>query len=119
MEFITHSRNGNEIAEIVAGSLFIETAEQGTDFLGSIYYSGFDKVILPASCLAADFFDLKTKMAGEILQKFSTYRVRLAIVGDFSNYTGKSIRDFMYESNNGKQVNFLGSVEEALSALAN
>lgn len=117
MEFITHTRGDHKIAEIIADSLFINTAEAGTDLLGNIYYSGFDKVILPATCLSADFFDLKTKMAGEILQKFSTYRVRLVIVGDFSNYTGKSIRDFIYESNNGKQVNFLSTVDEALDAL--
>ena len=38
-------------------------------------------------------------MAGEILQKFSNYRVRLAIVGDFTPYSSKSIKDFIYESN--------------------
>lgn len=56
-------------------------------------------------------------MAGEILQKFSNYRVRLAIVGDFSKYTRKSIKDFIYESNNGKQVNFVPSIPDALKVL--
>lgn len=119
MDFITHTLGNYEIAEVVPGSVFIETAEQGTDLLGTIYYSGFDKVVLHASCLTADFFNLKTGVAGEILQKFSTYRVRLVIVGNFSQYTSKSIRDFIYESNNGRQVNFLNSVEEALIALQN
>ena len=45
-------------------------------------------------------------MAGEILQKFSNYRVRLAIIGSFEQCIAKSIRDFIYESNNGKQINF-------------
>jgi hypothetical protein len=42
----------------------------------------------------------------------------LAVVGDFSAYTGKSITDFIYESNQGKQVNFLKSLEEALERLS-
>ncbi|WP_083996437.1 DUF4180 domain-containing protein [Desulfosporosinus acididurans] len=53
-----------------------------------------------------DFFDLKTKLAGEILQKFVNYHVRIAIVGDFSGYKSKSLKDFIYESNNGKDVFF-------------
>jgi hypothetical protein len=53
-------------------------------------------------------------MAGEILQKFSNYRVRLAVVGDFERHTSKSVRDFIHESNQGKQVNFLPTVVEAL-----
>jgi hypothetical protein len=65
-----------------------------------------------------DFFDLKTKIAGEILQKFSTYRVRLVIVGNFLNYESKSLKDFIFESNKGKAVNFLSTLEEALAKLS-
>lgn len=52
---------------------------------------------------------LKTGIAGDVLQKFSNYRVRLVIVGGFSKYPGTSIRDFIYESNKGMLVNFLDS----------
>jgi hypothetical protein len=53
-------------------------------------------------------------MAGEILQKFSTYRVQLTIVGDFSMYNSKSLKDFIFESNKGNQINFISSTTEAL-----
>jgi uncharacterized protein YdaL len=65
-----------------------------------------------------DFFDLKNGLAGKILQKFSTYRIRLAIIGDFSVYTSKSLSDFIYESNKGRQIAFVVSVEEALNRLS-
>lgn len=67
-----------------------------------MYYQGFDKVIIYRKNIVSDFFDLKTKMTGEILQKFSNYRVRLVIIGDFENVARKSLRDFIYESNNGR-----------------
>jgi hypothetical protein len=57
-------------------------------------------------------------MAGEILQKFSTYRVRLAVVGDISKYTSKSLAQFIFESNNDRQVNFVNSTTEALARLS-
>lgn len=118
MEIETHNINGLNIAEIRAGEIVVHTAEDGLDLMGNLYYQGFDRIILHTSNLTPDFFDLKNGLAGEILQKFSNYRMRLAIVGDFSAYTGKSIRDFIFESNNGRQVNFVPSVEEAIQKLA-
>jgi hypothetical protein len=61
---------------------------------------------------------LRTGKAGEILQKFSNYRVQLAIVGDYSKYNSKSLTDFIYESNKGRNINFVNSMEEALNVLS-
>ncbi len=81
------------------------------------YQSDCDKVIIRKTQLTPSFFDLKTRLAGEILQKFSTYGMRIAIVGDFSQVSSKSLHDFILESNNGKQVAFVGGIEEAIDKL--
>jgi hypothetical protein len=60
---------------------------------------------------------LKSGIAGEILQKFSTYNFRLAIVGTFSEVQSKSLRDFIYESNKYGRINFVGSHDEAFERL--
>ncbi|KQC02193.1 DUF4180 domain-containing protein [Pedobacter sp. Hv1] len=117
MQIQSHHINNIEIAEIISDKIIIENAEDALDLLGNIYYQGFDRMIVHEKNITPNFFDLKNKMAGEILQKFSNYRVRLAIIGDFSKFTSKSLHDFIYESNNGKQVNFLSSVNDALAAL--
>jgi len=118
MDIQAHKINNTEIAEIIADRILIENAEDALDLMGNVYYQGFDKMILHQKNITPDFFDLKNKMAGEILQKFSNYRVSLVIVGDFSQFSSKSLNDFIYESNKGKQVNFLASVEDALTALS-
>jgi len=118
MKIQTHKINDTEIAEVISDEILIQNAEDGLDLMGTIYYQGFDKVIIHEKNLTPDFFDLKNKMAGEILQKFSNYRVRLAIIGDFSIFTSKSLKDFIYESNKGKQVNFVASISEALTSLS-
>lgn len=106
------------IAEVVTEKVIINSAEDGVDLIGNVYYQGFEKVILYRENLSPDFFDLKTGMAGEILQKFSNYRVRLAIVGDFSEDSSKSLQDFIRESNTRSLVNFLSSKEEAINRLS-
>jgi hypothetical protein len=118
MEIETHIVNDKKIAEVVSDNIVITTAEDGLDLLGNLYYQDFDRIIIREKNITPDFFDLKTGLAGEILQKFSNYRVRLAIVCDFSNYQGKSIKDFIFESNRVGQINFVESVSTAISKLS-
>jgi cobalamin biosynthesis Co2+ chelatase CbiK len=117
MNIETHQNGAIKIAEVISEDILINNPEQGLQLMADLYYQGFDKIIIQAKHISPDFFDLKTGIAGEILQKFSNYRVQLVIIGDFSGYPGKSIKDFIYESNKGKQVNFLASLEEAVEKL--
>lgn len=119
MKIEVHHINEVKIAEITSVETMISTTEDGVNLLGNLYYQGFDRIVLHEKNITPDFFDLKNGIAGEILQKFSTYRVRLAIVGDFSKYTSKSLTDFMYESNKGRQINFVNATSEALKILSN
>lgn len=111
-----HTINSVDIAEILADDVVLKTVDDGVDIVGTTYFQGCEKVIIHKKNITPAFFDLKNKMAGEVLQKFSTYRIQLAIVGDFSELTSKSksLKDFIFESNKGKQVNFLNSTAEAI-----
>ncbi|NML70085.1 DUF4180 domain-containing protein [Chryseobacterium sp. RP-3-3] len=115
MKIKSHDINTTKIAEIISDEIIIKSAQDGLDLLGDIYYQGFDKLIIYEHNITPEFFDLKTKMAGDILQKFSNYRVGLAIVGDFEKYQSKSIRDFIFESNKTKHINFVELLEDALN----
>lgn len=118
MRIETHNTGKSKIAELISDRLIIESAEDGLDLLGNLYYQDFDKVIIHEKNIAPEFFDLKNGIAGEILQKFSNYRVWLAIVGDFAKYPGRSLIDFIYESNKSGQINFVDSVSTALTKLS-
>jgi hypothetical protein len=118
MEVKSHQRNHIQIAEIIADTIIIHGAEDGLDLLGNLYYQGFDKIILHEKHLTPDFFDLNTGIAGELLQKFSNYRMGLAIVGEFDKYRSKSLKDFMYESNKAGSIIFLESVLQALDRIS-
>ena len=106
---------GQTLAEVTG--TFIPTPQEALELLVNCAYQGAEKIIIHADQLMPDFFDLKTGIAGEILQKVSTYQLRLAIVGDFSQYTSKSLQDFIFESNKMGRVSFVASVEEAKTRL--
>lgn len=117
MEIEIITNNGKHIAEITSKEIIINSAEDGLNLLGNIYYQGADSLIIDEHLICKEFFDLKTGMAGEILQKFSTYKVRLAIVGDFTKYESKSLQDFIKESNKYGHVNFVETRDEAIEKL--
>lgn len=92
----------------------IASEADALDLIGEAGFSGADTLVIPVSRLSPDFFRLSTGLAGAILQKCTNYRLRVAIVGDISEYTANSgpLRDFVYESNRHGAVRFLASEAE-------
>ena len=117
-EIISHQTDGLIFLEIRSEEQFINNGQDVLDLFGELYGQYYDGIILYERNITPDFFDLQTKLAGEILQKFSNYRIRLVIVGDWSKYTSRSLEAFICESNRGKTVNFSSSPTEALKLLS-
>jgi len=111
------SSSGKIIAELTDNKVKIAEVGDILDLIAEIGQHDCNAMIVNESSLNKDFFNLKTRFAGEILQKFSNYRVKLAITGDFSKYPGKSLRDFIRECNRGNQIFFVASTPEALVRL--
>jgi hypothetical protein len=117
MKIKLHQYGELTIAEIQSEIILIREVQDALDLMADCGYKGAYRIILYETNILPYFFDLRTGLAGEILQKFSNYRVKLAIIGDFSEYPGRSLKDFIYESNNKGQVNFVNSLDEAIKTL--
>lgn len=90
------------------------------ELIAAGYGTGAEWVVLPVSRLDEAFFRLRTRVAGEIVGKLATYSQRLIVVGDVSAYEAESraFADFVWEANRGRQLWFVGDVEEAGRRLA-
>jgi hypothetical protein len=111
------TESGSVFAELLPDSDIINTPGDVLDIVVETGYKESSGLIVHAETLNSDFFDLKTGLAGGILQKFSNYRMKLAIVGDFSGYKSKSLQDFIRESNKHGVICFVNTVMEALNRL--
>lgn len=111
MPFVNHYINNQTIAELIPASDTLATTQQ---FLQMMMDSGAEGVIVHKETIDESFFDLKSGLAGDMLQKVVNYRLRLAIVGDFSRYESKSLKAFISESNKSNTIVFVSTVEEAL-----
>ena len=108
----------NDIAIIKSEEIVIKDIQSAIDFVMTIKYeTNCNKIVLNKEAIVEEFFILSTGLAGEILQKFINYQVKFAVCGDYSKYTSKPLRDFIYESNNGKDIFFAENEDEAIRML--
>ncbi|MER5350173.1 DUF4180 domain-containing protein [Kitasatospora sp. NPDC002551] len=100
---------GPVVLRLPAEGPVVRDAGAGADLLGEAFGAAAEWLVVPAARFGEEFFTLSTRIAGEITQKFAQYRVGLAVVGDISRHTGASgaLRDFVRESNRGRQLWFL------------
>lgn len=111
--------DGREPVAVVSGDV-IRDVQSALDMMANVRYeTGVDRIVIDRTMLDAGFYDLKTGLAGAIAQKFVNYQVKLAIVGDFSADTSasKSLRDFIYECNQGRNLFFLPTEPQAIEKL--
>lgn len=111
--------NGIAVAIIKSNELIITDSQSALDLMSTIaYYDECDRIAVYKEAITDDFFTLSTGIAGEILQKFVNYSKKFAIIGDFSNYSSKALKDFIYECNNGQQIFFVADEQEAIEKLS-
>ncbi|MCX7039814.1 MAG: DUF4180 domain-containing protein [Spirochaetes bacterium] len=117
MNVVIRESNGKTIAEIQSQGVIIGSSQDALDVMADLGARGIRELILHQQNIAPAFFRLSTGLAGDILQKFSNYQVRAAIVGDFERFTSGSLHAFIRESNRGGAILFVSAVEEALRRL--
>ncbi len=112
-------KNNMEIAVVNSDKILITDVQSALDFIMTIKYeTGCTNIAVNKEAIVEDFFVLSTCLAGEILQKFINYGIRFAIYGDFTKYTSKPLKDFMYESNQGKDIYFQPDASFAVDKLS-
>lgn len=91
----------------------IRGEHEALDLVGETYGQDVTWVALPVARLTDDFFRLRTRVAGDIVQKFVNYRLRVAIVGDITHHleVGEALRDFVRESNRGSHLWFVPDID--------
>jgi PadR family transcriptional regulator AphA len=114
----------NMIGEIIetSESKYVRCAESSkaitsrrdiVDLLAYCGEAGSNLIMLDEAHLPQAFFELKTGLAGMILQLFATYHVKAAIVADLDNIKSKRFHELVYECNRGNQVNFFHEIPQA------
>ncbi len=75
MKLSVIKENNIEIAVVSSKEILIIDVQSALDFMATVDYEmGCNRMIINKSSICEEFFDLSTKIAGDILQKFINYR---------------------------------------------
>ena len=90
------------------------------DLVGDALGRAAEWIALPVARLDPDFFSLRSGVAGDVVQKLTNYRLRLAVLGDIAPLTDAStaLRDWVREANRGSTVWFVADLDELAGRLA-
>ena len=110
----TYELAGTCVMECEADGPPLRTERDAVDLIGEALSHGAQLVVIPVSRLTDDFFQLRTRLAGDIVQKFVNYGLRLAIVGDISRHltASEALRAFVREASRGEQLQFVADLGE-------
>ena len=101
--------------ELDADSPRIRTAQDAMDLIATTFVpGGAETIVVPVDRLDPEFFRLSTGVAGEIVQKFVSYRRRLVVLGDITEHVARSeaFRDWIREVNRGHDIRFVATPDD-------
>lgn len=106
---MTSAHHELKVLDVSRDGPLLGTESDALDLIPEAGAVDAEVIAIPVERLDPAFFDLSTGVAGAFTQKLLNYRFRLAVVGDIDRYVAASsaLRDYVYESNNGRQVWFV------------
>lgn len=120
MPDVVQTRHGATVLMCAPDGPPIGDEQSAVDLMATLWGQDVQWLVVPVARLTEDFFVLRTRVAGAVVQKLQQYGFRVVIVGDIAAYVEAStaLRDFVYESNRGRQLWFVADEAELDSRLS-
>ncbi|KOV90148.1 DUF4180 domain-containing protein [Nocardia sp. NRRL S-836] len=123
MSDVVGTRHGVTVLMCAPDGPPIADEQAAVDLIGTLWGQDVAWIAVPTARLTEDFFRLRTRVAGAVVQKIQQYGFGMVVVGDISEHVAGStaLRDFVHESNQGRQLWFVADeaeLDERFSALA-
>lgn len=101
--------HGQRVLTYAEDELTLRGEQDAVDLIGLAFSEEAGVVVVPADRVAPEFYTLSSRIAGDVVRKFQSYRVRLVVLGDISAHLEASgaFRAFVHEINRGKDIWFL------------
>lgn len=100
----------------VTGSPLLSTEQEALDIIAQCAVHDTNSVLVDGE-LAPDFFNLKTRLAGAVLQKFGMYNIKVAVVLNQVENLPERFREMATEQNTGGSFRLFANVDAAVDWL--
>jgi hypothetical protein len=115
---IRFQRNNNRsYIECLPNIEIIHVEQDALDLLALCEEHDTNLLLLHHDNVSPAFFDLKSGLAGTILQKFVVYSMKVAMVIHRDRITNQKFKELIHESNKGPHFRFFETTDDAVDWL--
>ena len=91
----------------------LKREEEATDFISKCWENDTNYLVFYDKALSDDFFNLKTRLAGMVLQKFMNYKIKVGVIIEDEDRLNDRFREMILESNKGNDFRTFKDITEA------
>lgn len=113
MDYRVKESNGRKYIECISDQRIILSEQEAFDLIGICGEQDTNLLMLHSGNLPEAFFDLKTGLAGAVLQKFVNYQIKAAVILPLERVNQGRFREFALEANRGNQFRVFNNHREA------
>lgn len=99
--------------ELISADTPLSTENDALDIIALCWEHETNYVLIHKDVLSESFFDLKTKTAGNIIQKFVNYGIKAAAIIPQETIQNERFKEMALEINKGNHFRMYDSKEEA------
>jgi len=118
MNYTRINQQSSAILLVSSGDQPVGSEVQLLEVLAACSELSCDRILFERGSFAPDFFQLSTRLAGEILLKLSMYRVPAALICPVDEIPPGKFTEFVLETNRGYAFRFFADHPSALCWLA-
>ena len=98
--------------------MIIANEDDALELIGFCGENGTQRLLVHADNLPAEFYDLRTRLAGDILLKLSNYQIILAAVIPTEKIGTGHFYEMVLETNRGREFRVFNTRDEAVKWLS-
>lgn len=113
MHYEVKTKGSRKYLECASAEHPLATEQDALDLLAACFEHETRLIVLHSQALTGEFFDLRTGLAGKVLQKFVNYRVKVAVVLADEGVVKGRVKEWFAESNKGNDFRVFREPGEA------
>jgi PadR family transcriptional regulator, regulatory protein AphA len=119
MNYKRMENNQKSYVECLPDGCLLKSESQALDLIAACSEYETNRLLIHKQSLPDDFFNLRSGLAGAVLQKFVNYNLRVALVIGAEQAKEGRFGDMVIEANRGSQLRFFNEPSQAEAWLIN
>lgn len=113
MNYKVIEKSNKAYIEFISMDIPLSEERDALDFISICMEHNTGLIIIHQEVLSEDFFNLRTGLAGGVLQKFMNYHIKVAVIINSEEKITGRFREVVIETNKGNDFRVYKSVAEA------